>query len=58
MKIPYGFGFKDVEEKEIRAAQGALLTGSMTSEQIKLIDAIVSWFAVRLPNPRISPTEK
>ena len=57
MKIPYGLSFKDVGEKDIRDVERALLERCLTDDDIKLLDAILSWFAVRLPNVKADPAD-
>jgi len=42
--IPYGFDFIEISEKDIRKVQKATLLNKLNTNDIRLVDAILSYF--------------
>jgi hypothetical protein len=45
MKIPFRFTTKDITEEDLRNAQRNLLRGELTDDDIKNLDAVISYMA-------------
>lgn len=56
MKMPVGFGERDVTEGEVRAAQMAFLQGALSQEQRQLVDACLSLVARSIPRVKAEET--